>query len=504
MKSEAKYHYSLTLLFFVVSYIGIYHHELWLDEAQHWLLARDSVSLTDLVENTRLDGHPILWNILLYCITRFTLNPLWMQVLHISISTTVVYLFLRKAPFPLIFKMLFIFGYFMIFEYNLISRNYGLGVLFLFLACSVFKERKEKFALLSVYLALAANVHLMFSAVAFAFFLTLLFENFNEKRLMEKQFLMGYFIFGMGLLLLIFQLLPSNPTWFFSTIKDIPLSEKIIPGFISLFKGLIAIPDFTTIHFWNSNLFVNLSKPLSGIIGLMLYILPCLLFKKKNSLFFVYSAFLGIEFFFFVTQRNAMRFDGINYIIIIITLWIEYYFKENDYLVFLKSKNLTFLKTPIIYSILVIQLFSGIYAYAMDFKYPFTASKEVANYLESKKLNKNTIVSVSCDATAISPYLRKKIWFLCTDSDQSYCQWELICSNNISHEYLVDMLTNYLDKKDYAIYVSNYSINDKKSNNWISINNKFKVRFLKKFDTGIIRNGQYYVYEIAKINFNAQ
>lgn len=34
----------LTLVYFVISLIGIQHHELWLDESHHWLLARDSGS----------------------------------------------------------------------------------------------------------------------------------------------------------------------------------------------------------------------------------------------------------------------------------------------------------------------------------------------------------------------------------------------------------------------------------------------------------------------------
>jgi hypothetical protein len=123
----------ITSLFFGVSFIGIYFHELWMDESHHFLLGRDSNSLSDLYKNTRYDGHPILWNYLLHIITRFSANPFYIQLLHIVISSSIAYIFLKKTPFKLWFKIAFLLSYFMLYEYTIISRNYNLGVLFLFL-----------------------------------------------------------------------------------------------------------------------------------------------------------------------------------------------------------------------------------------------------------------------------------------------------------------------------------------------------------------------------------
>ncbi|RKS00802.1 hypothetical protein [Flavobacterium sp. 102] len=503
MKKETTYLLLLTAIYFVVSLIGILHHELWLDEAHHYLLARDSNSFLELIQNTRYEGHPILWNSLLYGLTRFTLNPFWMQYLHILISTSVVFLFLRKAPLSLVFKTLFIFGYFMLFEYNLISRNYILGVLFLFLAASVFEKRKEKFVLLCVYLALAANIHLMFSVIAFALFLTLLSENYLNKELFKRVYTIGYLVFGIGLLLTIIQIIPPDDTRFFDRIEGMQLGEKFIKGFISFFKAIVTIPDFTTIHFWNSNLLVNLSKPITAVLGLLTYCIPLLLFyKNRKVLFFVYIGLIGVQIFFFVTQMSATRYDGMNYFIIIIGLWIERYYPSEDYKIrdYLSSWKLTLLKKPIIYSILIIHLFSGFYAYAMDYNYPFTSSKKAIDYLKEKKLNLNEIITITCDGTAISPYLEKKVYFLCDGSYQSYCHWNFDCAINISDKNITEMLANYIVSNDYGIYVSNYTITKNlKENTWETINEKVKIRFIKKYDQNIVRNSYYYIYEVAKI-----
>jgi hypothetical protein len=36
------------------------HHEMWRNELQAWLLARDSDSLAELWRNTRYEEHPLL------------------------------------------------------------------------------------------------------------------------------------------------------------------------------------------------------------------------------------------------------------------------------------------------------------------------------------------------------------------------------------------------------------------------------------------------------------
>src|SRR5580658_4602091 len=102
-----------SMLFFVVSAIGILHHQIWLDEAQHFLIGRDSNSLSSLYTNMQYDGHVRLWNYLLFFITHYiSANPLGMQIFHLAIITLTVYVFLRYAPFDIFTKLLVISGYF--------------------------------------------------------------------------------------------------------------------------------------------------------------------------------------------------------------------------------------------------------------------------------------------------------------------------------------------------------------------------------------------------------
>ena len=109
---------------------------MWRDELQAWLLARDSASPFALWRNTRLEGHPLLWHLLLWLITRVTVAPVAMQVLHLVVAVAAAAVLVRFAPFPLWQRAALLFGYFFLFEYGVISRNYALSCLGVWIACA--------------------------------------------------------------------------------------------------------------------------------------------------------------------------------------------------------------------------------------------------------------------------------------------------------------------------------------------------------------------------------
>lgn len=502
MKATTKYTFLLVTLYFSVSFVGILHHELWLDEAHHWLLARDSGSIYELIQATRIEGHPILWNVLLFGITRFTSNPFWMQLLNILIATASVCIFLSKAPVSRTFKILFIFGYFMIFEYSLISRNYMLGILFLFLACAAFRNRKQKFVLLCFWLILAANVHLMFGVIAFALLLILILENYQDKKLFNKSYLAGYIIFLVGILLLLIQILNTNSGWFFSSLNGIPFSEKISKGFIAFFKGIVLLPDFRSLHFWNTNLIVVLNRNLSIVLGLLIYVLPFLIFRKKHILIFIYSALIGMQVFFFITQRAAARFHGMAYFIIIIGFWLEHYnASDNSKLTtFFNRLNLAKFCKPIVYSMLILHCFSGIMAYCTDFNQPFASAKEAVDFIKSKNLQNIPAMSLTCDGTVPSAYLEKKIWFLYDHNYESYCHWDGNFPSHISASAVANLIGDFMKNHNRAVYISYDPIIKKQTSGiWIPISATVKVRFLKAFIDNAVVTDKYYIFEVARI-----
>ena len=93
-------HGVLTSLFLLAGGLLISRHVLWRDEAQAWLIARDSHSLRDLLTLVHYEGHPPLWYLLLFLVTRATQRPEAMQWLQLAMAAATLFMVVRFAPFP--------------------------------------------------------------------------------------------------------------------------------------------------------------------------------------------------------------------------------------------------------------------------------------------------------------------------------------------------------------------------------------------------------------------
>lgn len=495
-------YFFITCVFFTLSLIGILHHELWLDESHHWLLARDSKSIIDLINNTKYEGHPILWNILLFFISKFSLDPYWMQLLHISISSLLVIVFLKKSPFTLLFKVLFIFSYFIFFEYTLLSRNYNLGILFLFLALSIYSYRKEKIVLFSVLLAIASNTHAIFIVITTCIMFIICLESIEKNRpYISTKIIFGMSLFAIGILLAIIQIIPPSDNSFFERVQDLSLFQRISRSFIAFFKGVFVIPDFRTIHFWNSHFIVNISKPLSSVLGILSIFIPLFIFyKNKIILLYVYLGILGTAIFFFVTQLSAPRYFGLNFLFIITGLWMEndYPIKKNIFNSWFSVLTHKKIRNILIYSILITQTFSGIVSYSFDLLLPFSSSKQTVEFLQESKLTDKIVITQWCEGTPLSSYLETPIFFTNTNSYQSYCTWnrkDLTISH--SKNELVNSLESIMNNVDQsAIFITIVAIPIEE---YKTISSTLKYKFLKSFTKNIVSKESYYIYEISKI-----
>ena len=106
-----------------------------------FMLAAASATPLDLYAKLKYEGHPGLWHLLLWVITRFTADPFFMQVAHLLIALGVWVLIWRLAPFRSFGKLLLLLSYFLFWEYFVLSRSYALGVLlgFGFIALRVYR-----------------------------------------------------------------------------------------------------------------------------------------------------------------------------------------------------------------------------------------------------------------------------------------------------------------------------------------------------------------------------
>ena len=134
---------------------GIWHHEPWSDEAFPWMIARDTDlrGFLDIILHN-WDRHPGLFYCILLPFAKLGFPYYTQAVLNILFALTAALLFLAMAPFARIFKYLFLFSFFMIYEYSVIVRPYMLAVMLIFAIAAFYSQRTTRPILYAVLVSM--------------------------------------------------------------------------------------------------------------------------------------------------------------------------------------------------------------------------------------------------------------------------------------------------------------------------------------------------------------
>src|SRR2546430_2986570 len=254
----------ITAIYFGVVLVGILNHEMWRDEFEPWLIARDAKSFSQLFTNWRYEGHPMSWYLLLYAVTRVSTNPVLMQILHLAVATASIYLFNRYSNFSILQRTLFSFGYYSVYEYSVISRGcYALSFLLVLLFCVLYKNRPKSILWLFVVLFLLANTSPLFGPLLSLLLAGVLMIDWlvNRKKaewdgFRLRRFYLGSLFFLFGLVLSIIQVLPPKnstalqPPPRLSSLLDVNRIETVLA---KISEAYLLIPEIRSLPYWVSN-----------------------------------------------------------------------------------------------------------------------------------------------------------------------------------------------------------------------------------------------------------
>ncbi len=204
-------------------YVGLvafvaWRHEPWFDEAQAWLMARDSGPAELLTDRLRYEGTPGLWHLVLLPPAKLGLPFRTVTIISAVIAAATVYLFLRHAPFPWYLKAAFPFGFFTLYQYAVVARNYTLMAFLLVCLAVVFRGRNRRPILFFVLLALLANVSVhgfLMAGLLTAYHLWHLWRKRGGlKRQVLRRHLIGAALLAALAVLIVLQLLPPEDLGF--------------------------------------------------------------------------------------------------------------------------------------------------------------------------------------------------------------------------------------------------------------------------------------------------
>ncbi len=334
------YPYIYTFLFLILNVYMIYHDVLSRDVAHSWYqVALGSNSIQDFINKMQSgEGTPFLWNFLLYLISRVTDNVIYMRILHLAISTTSTFLFLRFFPLNRVIKILFTFSYFNFYEYSVQPRNYAIGVLFIWVFCILYKNKYKNIFILMLVACLASYANIFSCIISIFllihFLLDILYEkNINNKKRNELIVIFSTIFIIATVALQLGRQFIDNP------FVDISLNgmRKTIASGTSNLKNIprifigayLPIPVFT-LNFWDSNIiYQNINLIFSYILSLFLFITPLFIINKKVFTFYLSSTLSIVLFYTFIYGRGERHLGHI-FIIFIISLWLSEYYHSNS------------------------------------------------------------------------------------------------------------------------------------------------------------------------------
>lgn len=361
----------------VLSVMLVLHHEIWMDEAYHYLLARDSTSLADLFRKGTQTGHPVFWNELLFLYKYLFSGILPMQLLHCSIAGICVFLINRYSPFTRFENILISFGYFFLYEYNIIAKNYMPGFCLVF-AAIVLYDRKKSFLMISVLLGLACNFHLFTLFVSLSLFVYMILS--KEVVAEKKVRVLGFVLMILGIVCAIYQIMPSTQHINMYKSYDAPSFWSLDRAGRSLAvmcRGLVNIPDFRKPDYWNSNLIFNVNRIACYLVSLLVSMIVFFSFKRRPLilLLFFIPVSLIMLFVYVMPLSTGVRYWGYCYVLLIICFWL--YKKQEEP----KPYSKLFFKI-----VLGIQVIVAIPALWIEYHTPFSNAKYAAQSLKDAGL----------------------------------------------------------------------------------------------------------------------
>ena len=407
--SDSSYAMAVSALFLLLGGIIAWHHEMWRDEMQAWLIARDSASPIEVLYHlNRYDGHPGLWHLCLYVLKLITQSPIIMQPFHLIISAVSAYIFLRYSPFTRLQKTLFVFGYLPFYEYAIICRNYALGVLLLFLFCALFRNWRRRLPLLGLILLLMCHTSVHALIIVISILIGLCWELLaNADRPARKEIRIGLGLILFGIVTAIIQLKPSGPNLGISTGWRTEFeSNYFLRVFNILPKAFLPIPEFT-LRYWNTYILDRLpaADEVKFVLAVLILLFALFLFLRKPLAFLMYLfGTIGLLTFFYSKRFGFIRHWGFLFMAFVAANWLCYYCRDLPKLKFNLVNRLNAISLGLARSVGVVlivlfalHLVGGVAAAIMDYKYPFSNGKAVAQFIKSENLDGMIIAAEAPD-----------------------------------------------------------------------------------------------------------
>lgn len=364
-------------------------HEPWRDEADSWLLVRDAGPL-EILHRLAYKGTPGLWYAVLLPLAKAGFPIEAMQAVHAVLAVAAGALLLFRAPFPLVLRALFLFGYYLSYEYAVVARSYVLDVVLLFALASFRDPARRPFAFGAAIAVLAnANVHgFLLAGVLFVV-------------LFDRMPLTTRATAAAGLVAALWQLWP-------------PADGQFTPAVIG-FRWRLALDAISRAFF---PLDVEPVRVAAAV--LLAAFAAWFLAKRLRALLLLAGGWLVLLALFTVVRGGSARYDGLLWLWLIFVAWLT---DRSDSPPEERTRRLFHAVLGIS---AVVSCLAAARIWSLEWRLPFSEAREMARELDRRGLAAAPIAAhpAPLAESVLANLPARRFWYPGIGEEGSFMKWD--------------------------------------------------------------------------------
>ncbi len=146
-------------------------HVIWRDEMRALSFAIQGDGIVAMIRHLHGEGHPAIWYLLLRGAYALVGDTVVLKLVAIAVAAAAAALLVLRSPFSPWLVALLLAGKFMLFEFAVMARNYGISMLLMFVIAVAYPRCRERGFVLGTLLFLLANTNAGATLLVAAFLL---------------------------------------------------------------------------------------------------------------------------------------------------------------------------------------------------------------------------------------------------------------------------------------------------------------------------------------------
>jgi hypothetical protein len=172
--------WTLLVIWAAVVLIQVSQHVMWRDEVRALTRALSAPTWASFFTTVRGD-HPLIWYVLLRAAHDIVPRPEILPAVAFAVAAAAASLLAARAPFSAATLALVLSGNAFLFEYSVMARNYGIGMLAMLAFAALYRRHRDRGLVLGIVLFLLCNTNVQSAFLAGALLLFWFLDVANEE-----------------------------------------------------------------------------------------------------------------------------------------------------------------------------------------------------------------------------------------------------------------------------------------------------------------------------------